>query len=118
MGWAGLDQRAFPRINARCDMWIGDQIGGVVKTKTQNLGAGGVCVISDREFEKLTRVHLRLTLTEGASPVECDGRIVWMVRSKEPSSGKVSFDIGVEFLGLDVKDQERIASFSQRQSRV
>ena len=111
MGWAGLDQRAFPRIDARCDIWIGDQIGEIVKTKTQNLGAGGICVISEREFEKLTRVHLRLTLKEGAPPVECDGRVVWMVRSKELVPRKVSFDIGVEFLDLKAPDRDVISNF-------
>ena len=118
MGWGGLDQRTFPRVSARCDILIHDRIGGTIKAKTQNLGAGGACVILKRELEKLSQVRLRLTLDDPSKPIECNSRVVWMVRSKEPSSGKVSFDIGVEFLGLDVKDQERIASFSQRQSRV
>ena len=114
MGWGGLDQRAFPPVSARCDISIHDRIGGTIKAKTQNLGRGGACVILNRELEKLSQVRLRLTLADPNDPIECDGRIVWMVRSKEPSSGKVSFDIGIEFLGLDVKNQERITSFGQR----
>ena len=114
MGWAGLDQRAFPRISARCDISIHDRIGGAIKAKTQNLGVGGVCVILNRELEKLSRVHLRLMLGELAQPVECDGRVVWMVRSKELSSGKVTFDIGIEFLNLLAKEQESIAAFIKK----
>ena len=111
MSWAGLDQRAFPRISAQCDISIRDRIGGAIKAKTQNLGVGGVCVILTCELEKLSRVHLRIILEDSSQTVECDGRVVWMVRSKEPSSGKVSFDIGIEFLNLNPKDHQAIAAF-------
>ena len=111
MAWAGLDQRAFPRISARCDILIHDHIGGTIKAKTQNLGGGGVCVILNRELEKLSKVRLRLTLEEAANPIECEGRIVWMVRSKELPTGKVSFDTGIEFLNLKPIDHERISAY-------
>ncbi len=115
MAWAGLDQRVFPRISARCDISIHDRIGGAIKAKTQNLGLGGVCVILDCELAKLSQVHLRLTLEDTTQGVDCDGRVVWMVRSKEPSSGKVSFDIGIEFLNLKPKDQDLITAFIKTQ---
>jgi len=115
MSWAGLDQRAFPRVSTQCDIWIGDRLQGLIKTKTQNLGAGGVCVLLDRELEKLSRVRLRLTLKESNATIECDGRVVWRVRSKEPASGKVSFDTGVEFLDLKDEDQKLIKFFIERQ---
>ena len=111
MSWSGLDQRAFPRISARCDIIIHDRIGGLVKTKTQNLGPGGACVLLNRSVEKLSHVHLRLVIGELAQPIECEGRVVWMVKSKAPASGKVMFDIGIEFLDLKALDQERITSF-------
>ncbi|MBI4357872.1 MAG: PilZ domain-containing protein [Candidatus Omnitrophica bacterium] len=111
MVWAGLDQRAFPRISARCDILIHDHIGGTIRAKTQNLGGGGVCVILNRELEKLSRVRLRLILEETTYPIECEGRIVWMVRSRELPSGKVHFDTGIEFLGLRPLDRERISAF-------
>lgn len=113
MTWGGLDQRVFPRVKARCDIWIHDRIGEAIRSQTQNLGAGGACVILNQELEKLSRVHLRVSLEEFQSQVECDGRIVWMVRSKEPASGKVTFDTGIEFLNLKSVDQERITSFIQ-----
>lgn len=114
MAWAGLDQRVFPRVSARCNISIRGEMGGGIEAKTQNLGAGGVCVILNRELEKLSQVHLRLSLEEAEPPIECDGRIVWMVRSKEPASGKVTFDIGIEFINLKTAEQERIAAFIQR----
>ena len=114
MSWAGLDQRVFPRISAQCSIAIGDHLQGLIKTKTQNLGAGGVCVILNREVEKLSRVHLRLTLKDSVTPIECDGRVVWMVRSRELVSDRVSFDVGVEFLNLKDEDRELIQSFIDR----
>lgn len=113
MTWAGLDQRVFPRVSARCDIWIRNRIGGAIKVKTQNLGSGGVCVILNQELEKLSQIHLRLSLEEAQPQIECEGRIIWMVPSKEPASGKVTFDTGIEFLNLKIADQERITSFIQ-----
>ena len=114
MTWSGLDQRTFPRISARCDIAIHDhQFQTGLKAKTQNVGVGGVCVLLDQGLEKLSQVRLRLTLTESEAPLECDGRVVWMVRSKEPASGKVSFDTGIEFLNLTRENQIRVERFIQ-----
>ncbi len=110
MTWAGLDQRVFPRFSTRCDITISDRVGGTIKTKTQNIGVGGVCVILDKELEKLSEAKLRLILNE-SSPIECKARVVWMIRSKEPSSGKMSYDTGFEFMDLDPKDKQRIQFF-------
>ena len=114
MTWAGLDQRAFPRVSARCDISISSGRGKTIRAETQNLGAGGACVILNQQLEKLSQVHLRFSLDQPKAPIDCDGRIVWMVRSKEPASGKTTFDIGIEFLNLKPEDQELITLFSQR----
>lgn len=110
MSWAGLDQRVFPRIQARCDIDI-HSFGGPIKAQTQNVGIGGVCVILNRELEKLSKVRLKLALQRSEPPIECDGRIVWMVKSKEPVSGKTSFDTGIEFVNLSLQEQERLSNF-------
>ena len=114
MSWGGLDQRVFPRVSARCDISIHDRIEGAIKTKTQNLGLGGVCVILNRELEKLTRVHLHFMLDEPNQTVDCDGRVVWMVRSKEPASGKVTYDVGIEFMDLKPQGRELISAFLKK----
>ena len=111
MGWGGLDQRAFPRFRVRCDILIGPPKGGLIKAQTQNLGAGGVCIILHQELEKLSTVQLELGLEEGAPPIQCDGRVVWMVRSGELVSRNVLFDTGIEFVNLKAEDHQRISSF-------
>jgi len=112
MSWSGLDQRAFPRFSTRCDIAIHDhQFGTGLKAKTQNLGGGGVCVILDQGLEKLSQVGLRLALANSQKPIECDGRVVWIVRSQEPATHKVSFDTGIEFINLSSEDRARIEQF-------
>ena len=109
MSWAGLHQRVFPRFSARCDITISSR-SGTIKAKTQNIGVGGVCVILERELEKLSEARLHLVLNE-SSPIECKARVVWMIRSKQPSTGKTSYDTGFEFIELDPKDKDRIQFF-------
>jgi c-di-GMP-binding flagellar brake protein YcgR len=111
MAWAGLDHRVFPRVSTQCDLAISSRTGKAIKAKTENLGAGGACVILDQELEKLSRTHIRIVLEPGLPPIECEARVVWTVRSKEPASGKVSFDTGIEFLNLSSREQERIKTF-------
>ena len=114
MAWSGLDQRAFPRLSAHCDIAIQDrQFGSGLKTKTQNVGLGGVCVILDQGLEKLSQIRLRLVLNESQTPLECDGRVVWAVRSKEPRSGKVFYDTGIEFVNLSPEDKSRLEALLQ-----
>ena len=113
MSWSSLDQRVFPRLSTRCDISIHDRkADGNIQTQTQNLGAGGVCVISERSLEKLSQVHLHLAFSESERPIDCDGRVVWVVRSKAPR-GKVTYDIGIQFLNLPPEDEVRITNFIQ-----
>ena len=113
MTWSGLDHRQFPRINTQCDLWLHKGFGGLIHAQTENLGRGGACVILRHALEKLTSVQIRLALKEETSPIECGGRIVWTVRSKEPASGKVTYDTGIEFLNIKLEDEERITNFIQ-----
>ena len=114
MSWSGLDQRVFPRVNTQCNIAIHDgQFAQGIKARTQNIGVGGVCVILDYSLEKLSQVKLQLSLPKSHKTIECDGRIVWMVRSKEPASGKVTFDAGIEFVNLPAEDKTKIEQFIQ-----
>ncbi|OGX02994.1 MAG: hypothetical protein A3G87_05015 [Omnitrophica bacterium RIFCSPLOWO2_12_FULL_50_11] len=116
MGWSGFDQRSFPRVQAKCDIRILQSAGGIIRTKTENLGAGGVRVILEQELEKLSRVHLRVTLPGSSTSFHCDGRIVWTVRSTEPRLHQVAYDTGIEFLNLRPEDKDAILTFTENQT--
>ena len=107
MSWSGLNKREFPRINLSCDISIHD--GDVpIKAKTENLGPGGLCALLERELEKLSSVHLSLELEPNTPPVRSHARIVWIVKSKELGSKKVSYDTGFEFINISDADRLRI----------
>ena len=116
MTWGGLDQRAFPRFSVECDILIEGKAGQPIRAKTENLGAGGVCVILKEALEKLTHVRLRLNLDKKTPAIECDGRVIWTVPSKEFASKKVTFDTGVEFLNLPPETGAAIMSFIKNTS--
>ena len=117
MAWGGLDQRAFPRFSAECKIMIQGKEGHPIQAKTENLGAGGVCVILKQELEKLSLVRLRLNLDERTPPIECDGRVIWMVPSKGFGgfgAKRATFDTGIEFLNLPPETGAAITAFVQK----
>lgn len=111
MGWTGLDQRQFPRLSTECEILIKDHGRGVIKVRTENIGMGGVCVILKEELSKLSHVQFHLTLSENESPIDCEGRVVWIVRSKNPGSQKITFDTGIEFLNLKPEQKSSLERF-------
>ncbi len=110
MSWAGLDQRVFPRYSTPCDITISGG-GKTIKTKTQNIGIGGVCVILGEALEKLSEVKLHIVLEASTPTIDCRAKVVWMIPGKELSSPKKHYDTGFEFLDLDPKDCQRIQAF-------
>jgi hypothetical protein len=113
VAWTGLDQRNFPRVAVSCQIWI-EGSDGVIETKTENLGGGGVCVILDHGLEKLSRVKLRMTLDKARASIECGGRVVWIVCSKDPKTKALTYDTGIEFTDLTSEGQDEILSFIQQ----
>ena len=115
MAWSGLDQRGFPRIAVQCDILIREGSTEVIKTKTENLGGGGVCVILGQPLEKFSKVRLRVTLEPGqaSGTIACDGRVVWTVRSKDPATQRLSYDTGIEFVNLAGGDETAILRFTE-----
>ncbi len=116
MGWTGLDQRQFPRLSAECEILIKDHGHGAIKARTENIGRGGVCVILKEELSKLSQVWFHLALSKQEPPIDCEGRVVWIVRSKNPASGKVTFDTGIEFLNLKPEQKSSLEHFLAQSS--
>jgi len=99
--WQGLDRRKFPRADLPCKITIFKK-GGQEKfsTHTENIGQGGVCVSLNNSLDRFSLVDLVLYLKDEHSPIKCEGRVVWTVKSKD------KFDIGIEF--LDIKKQDAL----------
>lgn len=115
--WDGFDKRKFPRVNLRCEIILRDRPQGqILRTQTQNVGAGGVSLILERSLERFSHVSIRLELDPHLPWIECEGKVVWVVPSRQAGSEKESFDTGIEFLGLDQGHQDLIRSYVE--SRV
>ena len=119
MMWDGFNKRKFPRINLRCELTLGNQSQGpVIKTQTENLGAGGVSLILERPLERFSTVFVRLELDTALPWIECLGKVVWAVPSREVATKKQNFDIGIEFLTLQPAQQDLIRSFVESRVEV
>lgn len=107
--WESLDHRKFPRLNINCDIEIRKAKTPLhFSTITENIGAGGVCVILSRELDRHAGVLLKLHLPDGLPVVECSGKICWAIRNRTFSRAESEYDTGIEFLEIREEDRERI----------
>ena len=113
MIWDGFNQRKFPRLNVRCEISLHPQPDAdSMPTQTENIGAGGVCVILPRALERFSRCWIRLGLDDHLPSVDCQGRIVWAVPTQaQAGARKKTFDTGVEFVDIDPSVRELIRRF-------
>lgn len=118
--WDGFDKRKFPRLNLSCEIKIQALDNNeVVSAVTENVGAGGVCLMADKALDRFSTCEVRLDLGEGSQIIECKGKVVWIIPTKDAKGKKNKYDIGIEFVdipeeGLQIlrKRIEEIASQS------
>jgi len=106
--WQGLGRRRFPRADLPCRIIIfkkGEK--NKFSTHTENIGAGGVCVVLNNNLDRFSLVDLVLYPGKNQIPIECEGRVVWVVKSKE------RFDTGIEFVNIKKQDAARIERIVQ-----
>lgn len=106
--WQGVDKRRFPRLHYPCKVIVfkkGER--EKFSTQTENIGQGGVCVVLKSGLDKFSLVELVLYLENSQLPIECDGRVVWVVKMAE------EFDTGIEFISIKEKDALRIEGLIQ-----
>ena len=111
MSWDGLDRRKFPRAIYPCLLKVklpgGDE--GNILTHTENIGLGGVSIITKSNVKAFTNVGIELDLLDMGDHIQCQGRVVWNIRRKATEDKKPFFyDIGIEYLGMGPADQKRL----------
>ncbi len=114
--WNGIDRRKFPRAKYKCLISIKRrQAPKVISTYTENIGAGGICVLIKDDLGLFQGVDLEIFLEDEASAVKCGGTIVWVVKKAESRSrGGTVYDTGVEFIDIRPDDQERITDIVEK----
>ena len=116
--WDGFNKRKFPRLSLRCEITLYPETpSGPFVTATENVGAGGVCVMLDTALERFSRCRVRLDLGQKTPDLECEGKVVWIVPTKEPKS-KTRFDVGIEFEGLEPVQAEQLKHFLQAETGI
>lgn len=115
--WDGFNKRKFPRVNINCEVTIKpDSESAPLKAVTENLGLGGICVLLDHSVERFSKCRVKLDLDEKFPKIECEGKAIWSVPTQDVKSKK-RFDIGIEFMGLEPEQQERIRVFLENHAR-
>lgn len=104
--WSGIDKRRFPRAHFQCQVVVRRKDHPEsFSTQTENIGAGGLCVILDKGLELFTEVIVEVTLPDSPDPLVNDGKTVWVVKE---SGTQHRFDTGIEFVNLPAEQKTRI----------
>ena len=120
VNWEGLNRRKFPRVSYPCLVVIrddgkNDDKNNVILTHTENVGVGGVCVVLKQDIKMFSTVDLELDLLDLGDHICCNGKVVWNVQRQRGATEKpLFFDIGIEFINIDFKDQERLEKIVDR----
>ena len=111
--WDGFNKRKFPRLNLKCELILKNPppSGQVIQTQTENVGAGGVCILLDRPLERFSVLSLRIELDPNLPWIECEGKIVWSVPSRDHVSKIERYDTGVEFQNLQPAQEDLVRQY-------
>lgn len=115
--WDGLNRRKFPRVNYPCLIIIrhAHSEPEVMLTHTENIGVGGVCVITKKNIPMFSSVELEIDLLDMGNHIKCRGKVVWSVRRKLTETNKPSFyDLGIEFLEIPAGEHKRLEEIVRR----
>lgn len=108
--WNGIDRRRFPRVRYKCLIYIRKRGSTkTISTTTENIGAGGICVILSEDLGLFQGVNLEVDIENGLpTNIKCSGTVVWVVKKHDITS-KIQYDTGVEFVDITEEGAERIS---------
>ena len=82
-----------------------------IPTKSKNIGAGGICLISEQELRTGELLKLEIRLPEDQPVVHAVGRVVWIKTFSVATEKSMRFDMGIEFLEIAQEDRQRINKY-------
>jgi len=109
--WNGINRRKFPRANYKCLIVIKKRLNSkTISTQTENIGAGGICVIIKEDIGLFQGVDVELNIDDNRPPIKCGGTVVWVVKKSEPRQKCIySYDTGIEFIDIRPEDRDRVS---------
>ena len=114
--WNGINRRKFPRANYKCLISIKKRLTAkTISTHTENVGAGGICVLIKEDLGLFQGVDLELFIDEGKTPIKSGGTVVWVVKKSEPrQKGSYLYDTGIEFIDIRPEDREKLTDIVEQ----
>lgn len=107
--WDGINRRKFPRANYKCLISIKKRLTAkTISTQTENIGAGGICVLLKEDLGLFQGVDVELFIDE-SRPIKCGGTVVWVVKKASSKKGSFLYDTGIEFIDIRPEDREKIS---------
>lgn len=70
------ERRKYKRINIDIDITV-DKSNAIIRSKAKNIGAGGICLISEIDFPVSTIINLIFHLPVISKTIGVTGEIVW-----------------------------------------
>lgn len=108
--WDGINRRKFPRANYKCLISIKRRLTAkTISTQTENIGAGGICVLLKEDLGLFQGVDVELFLDDSKHPIKSGGTVVWVVKKSSPKKGGTLYDTGIEFIDIRPEDREKIS---------
>jgi len=108
--WDGINRRKFPRAAYKCLITIKKRLTSkTISTETENIGAGGICVVIKEDLGLFQGVDVELYLDDNRPPIKSGGTVVWVVKKSGPKKGAYLYDTGIEFIDVRPEDRERIS---------
>jgi c-di-GMP-binding flagellar brake protein YcgR len=114
--WNGINRRKFPRASYECLITIKKRLTSKsISTHTENIGAGGICVIIKEDLGLFQGVDIELHLNDNRPPIKSGGTVVWVVKKTDPKQKGVQlYDTGIEFIDIRPEDRERITEVVEK----
>jgi c-di-GMP-binding flagellar brake protein YcgR len=106
------ENRRFRRITIPCKVTLSaDGADRPVHCHTENIGAGGVMIISGQKLELDTQVELELSLWHSDNPLKCKGRVAWVNEIVPKEVSPRLFNTGIEFVDISDADRNAVGEF-------
>ena len=107
MSWDKIDRRRFLRIKFPFTIHLYPIGKPPISAYAEDISAGGVKVTIHQKLKISSLVDLEVYVK--LRPIVCKGKVVWInKRESEFLEGETFFDVGMEFQGLKLEEEEAV----------
>lgn len=109
------DRRRILRVDTRLTTFLTDPTSGKVRRAlTRNIGAGGLCVVTEEAMELGTAVRVEVKLPDREQPVACEAVVIWSQSVADSSGGRqVEVESGLQFVSINPKDRTMLQYYAK-----